>query len=664
MKRCPECRRSYTDETLNYCLDDGAALVEGPASTDGEATEILSGTSLPDDATRPQIAASDKTASENSFSSKEFVFSAIGRNKIGTVVVGIILLVVAGGFGYGIYSLFRGSGAQAGPRAVQNNYKLQSLTANGNIREAAISPDGKYLAYTENSNGEAGVWIKQISTNSNHEIVPPTKNDYFALKFSPDGQFIYYGLIEPSAGVGTIYRVPFLGGNPIKIVENVGGPPSFSPDGAQFVFVRFDINASRASLVIVNSDGSGERVLASRQGHEYYSSESIAWSPDGKMIACSLGDDTQEHTDLLATVDVSTGETREFGKQRLDKVGYPVWLHDQSGLLFVASDKGHNVPSQVWQISFPSGETRQLTHDLTDHLYLTVTADDKTIVSIQREDFAGVWYSTNADVNNAQLISKPKHEGSWGMTLAPDGRIVYVSNVSGATEVWIMNKDGSDARQLTNDGISKYTPTVTGDGRYIVFVSEKGGEHLWRINLDGTQPIQLTSGGSEANPRASRDGKWVVYDSWTNGTERLFRLPIDGGEPTMLTDHTATESDISPDGKFVACFYLNEQGNKNWAIGIIPFEGGEPVKFLPVPQTVAVDNSPLYTPDGKSVTYIDWTGDVSNLWSVPIDGGPAKQLTNYKKDYIFRREWTRDGKQVAIVRGSETSDAVMITDFK
>jgi Tol biopolymer transport system component len=208
--------------------------------------------------------------------------------------------------------------------------------------------------------------------------------------------------------------------------------------------------------------------------------------------------------------------------------------------------------------------------------------------------------------------------------------------------------------------VARFSP----DGKRIVTASWDGTARIWDAESGRalSEPMKHDAGVKTA--QFSPDGKWIVYDSWTNGSQRLWRIPIDGGEPQMLTNHTATESDISPDGKFIACFYLNEQENKNWEIAIIPFEGGVPIKFLPVPQTVAVDNSPLYTPDGKSITYIDWTGDVSNLWSVPIDGGPAKQLTNYKQDYIFRREWTRDGKQVAIVRGSETSDAVMITDFR
>ena len=176
--------------------------------------------------------------------------------------------------------------------------------------------------------------------------------------------------------------------------------------------------------------------------------------------------------------------------------------------------------------------------------------------------------------------------------------------------------------------------------------------------------MQLTNGSYDGNPRAAPDGKWVIYDSFSIGTQLIWRVPVDGGEPQQLTDYAALETDVSRDGKYIACFFVDEQANKKWRLAVIPFDGGKPIKTFDVPQTVAIDCSPLWTPDGKGITYIDWLSDVSDLWVQPIDGSAPKRLTDQKQGQIIRREWTRDGKGVAIVRGSETSDAVMITDFR
>jgi Tol biopolymer transport system component len=151
-------------------------------------------------------------------------------------------------------------------------------------------------------------------------------------------------------------------------------------------------------------------------------------------------------------------------------------------------------------------------------------------------------------------------------------------------------------------------------------------------------------------------GNWVIYDSYsTEATQQLWRVSINGGETQRLTDFSATEPDVSPDGKFIACFFIDEgSGDKRWRIAIVPFDGGSPVKvFRHSSGRSIIDASPRGTPDGKGITFIDSVADISNLWLQPADGGKPKQLTDYKQGFVFRREWTRDGKKLAMVRGSE-----------
>jgi Tol biopolymer transport system component len=661
MKRCPECLRDYSDETLSFCLDDGTALVDGPA-VDAAKTVAMSNTKLFDEHTiRIHRSNSDDVDGPRSASSAEYLIGEMKRHKLGTLLGSLVVLFVIFGAGYGVYRLARNTGNDIQPSERSSAVlKIQPLTASGNVWEAAISPDGKFLAYTQTVNGQTGLWTKQISTNSNVQIVEPTTLDFFALRFSPDGQYVYYGLFEQSFGV--VYRVPTLGGTPVKVIADVSGQISFSPDGKQMAFHRFAVNEAESSLIIADANGTNERKIASRTGHEYFAN-GVAWSADGKKLATGYASDSAVHPYIFATVNIADGAIEEIGTHRFDAFGSILWLKDQSRLVMVASDKGNNLPRQIWQISYPAGEAQPLTHDLTGYFYLSLTEDSKTLIAIQRETFGSVYFSQNGSIDKLQQISKAKHEGTWGMTLTPDGRVVYVSNASGATEIWSINADGSGAKQLTNDGISKYTPAVSPDGRYIVFGSEKNARHLWRINIDGSQPLELTNGSDEGNPRISPDGNWVIFDSYRSGKLQLWRVPIDGGEPQALTDYQATEPDVSPDGRYIACFFIDEQAGRKWRIAIVPFDGGPPTKVFDVPPTVSIDLSPQWTPDGKGITYIDWIGDISNLWLQPVDGGKPKQLTDYKQGYIYRREWSRDGKKLALVRGSETSDAILITDF-
>ena len=69
-------------------------------------------------------------------------------------------------------------------------------------------------------------------------------------------------------------------------------------------------------------------------------------------------------------------------------------------------------------------------------------------------------------------------------------------------------------------------------------------------------------------------------------------------------------------------------------------------------------------PDGRTLIFIDTINGVSNIWSLPLDASAPKQLTDFKTDQIFWFDLSRDGKQLALSRGTQTSDVILIRDFK
>jgi TolB protein len=156
----------------------------------------------------------------------------------------------------------------------------------------------------------------------------------------------------------------------------------------------------------------------------------------------------------------------------------------------------------------------------------------------------------------------------------------------------------------------------------------------------------------------------MVYTSSLYGKPTLWKVAIDGGDPVQLTNKSSELPAVSPDGKWIACLYWNEQSNVPKRIAIIPFAGGEPIKQFDSPQSEILLQPIRWTPDGRAITYADKHSGVSNIWAQPIDGGPAKRLTDFKDSEVFWYDWSHDGRQLACARGAWISNIVLISDSK
>ena len=117
---------------------------------------------------------------------------------------------------------------------------------------------------------------------------------------------------------------------------------------------------------------------------------------------------------------------------------------------------------------------------------------------------------------------------------------------------------------------------------------------------------------------------------------------------------------VSPDGQMIAYHYLDSDLNR-WGIGIVSFPGGSRVTRFDFPPTVS-SRFVRWSPDRQSIAFVNSAGGVSDIWLQPISGGPAKQLTSFKAEEILAFDWSRDGRSLALVRGVETSDVVLIEE--
>lgn len=182
---------------------------------------------------------------------------------------------------------------------------------------------------------------------------------------------------------------------------------------------------------------------------------------------------------------------------------------------------------------------------------------------------------------------------------------------------------------------------------------------------DGSDVKQITSGNfADVAPVCSPDGKWVVFGSWRSGKHCLWSVSADGGELVQLTQKPATRASFSPDGKLIATGYFVEGESPPWKIAIIPAEGGEPIKLLESPEGADLWNGFWWTPDSRALIYKADRATVGNLYSQPVDGGMAQQITSFESELIYKFAFSRDGKRLALSRGHSSLDVVLIKDFR
>jgi Tol biopolymer transport system component/tRNA A-37 threonylcarbamoyl transferase component Bud32 len=541
---------------------------------------------------------------------------------------------------------------------------LNRVTTTGTAGLAAISGDSRYVAHVSAKGGQQSLWLRQVATTSNVEIVPPAEVRYVGLTFSPDGNYIYYTTYARGGNLGLLYQIAVLGGGARLVVEDIDTDVSFSPDAKKFTFLRGYPDQNESAVIVANTDGSDQRKLATRKAPASFPLFSSAWSPDGKTILATGLHDGQLRGELVA-VDVATGAERVLPTPEWRQVNRVAWLPDGAGLIVNAQESAAESSSQIFYVSYPSGEARRITSDLTSYLGLSLAPDGHSLVCIRNERRSNIWTQPEGDATKAAAVSidAGADDGIHGMAWAPDGRIVFTTESNGNPDIWIMNSDGSRRIQLTSTPGQDISPRVTADGKYIVFVSDRdGGLRLWRMGLDGSGAFRLSEDlVARGRGTLSADGKSVFY-SEVSGPSR--KVSIDGGAPTNVFTASAAELPPgfhepmqSPDGKSIAGHYSEPSGTGE-RIAVLPISGGVAKLFPTVPP------SGSWAADSQGFIYIDTKGGVSNLMRQPLAGGAPAPLTKFTSERIFDYAVVANPPRIGLVRGSVVSDVVLISTAK
>jgi serine/threonine protein kinase len=554
--------------------------------------------------------------------------------------------------------------------------QITKLTDSGKASEVAIAPDGRYIVYVLVDGEQQSLWIRNVATRSDVQVLSPDAVSFKAVSFSPDGNYIYFVRSDKSAAsYRYLYLMPVLGGVPRQLIRDVDAPVSFSPDGKRFAFVRGVPNRSRLEIRIANADGSGDRLLAGLSEFPIFTN-GVAWSPDGRTIVVPT-------FNKLSAIGVDDGRIRE-SHSGLEVIGRPAWLPDgnslivpmrpmdvgpiiyinrmrgpfQSGEILNTSTSPGLTPwspahyrMQLCVISYPGHEVRRLTNDLTDYgANVDLTRDGRMIVTLAHRQLSHIWVLPKGLTTKAKQITTGENPDT-AIAPGPGGKLLVRT---GDGKMALLNVDGSQRTQFLPEWDNFVSLSSCAD-RYIVF-DNQDTKALLRADIDGTNVTKLAD--DVLNSDCAPDGKWVLYSSGG----KLYRVPVEGGNPTEVATVSDTVSGvISPEGKRIAYTYQEIDFVLVLKVAIAPAEGGSPLHVFNLPAFAGVLR---WSPDGKGVQYTLTRNGAANVWEQRLSGGEPRQVTNFASGEIFDFAWSRDGKELLLARGETTGDVVLISDFR
>ncbi len=542
-------------------------------------------------------------------------------------------------------------------------FELTKLTTNGLAAHAAISPDGKYVAYALREQGKQALWLRHTSAPNALKITPPLDAELMRLSFSADSNSVTFVAVQANdVGHGTLYQIPVLGGTLQKVADNISGPASLSPDKSQLVSIRGNPSQRQDEMYLSAPDGTGERLLAVRHYPDRFSwPDTPAWSADGKRILCGIeGSDSGGFYIYPASVSVADGSFQIIRSKRWQYLEQAAWLGD-GGIMSIGREQDSSF-QHMWYLPYPSGKAEPINKDLSNYTGLTATSDNRSMVSVQIQTTTNL-YVTKPGKPTVQVT--PGLGRYFDVKWTPDGKFVYASDASGTAELWAMAADGSGQRQLTTGIGRSYAPVVSPDNSFLLFHSNRTGNwNIWRMSLDGSKVQQLTFGVQDSNwPQFSVDGKWVIYHH--TGAEamwNLWKVPVAGGPAVQLTTKLSTNPAVSPVDGRIACWFSEDGVRPRLLLAVLPSEGGDkPLRRFEVPSGVATDSPLRWTPQSKGVSYINNIGGSSNIWVQPLDGGAAYPVTNFSWGQIYSFDWASDGS-LLYSRGLSTNDVVLLQD--
>ena len=602
---------------------------------------------------------------------------AVRQHRVTAAAATVAALLVVAAAVYGFYAFWHRSAA-----IPFRTFSMTQLTDNGKVLNTAISPDGRFLLSVQRENGRQSLWLRNIPAASDTQVAPPSESIFASLRFSPDGNFIYFRENQVGQSYFNLMRAPLFGGSPAVLIHDVDGGPEFSADGKSMVYSRYnDPELGKWRLLEAGSDGNQEKVLWAGDVHAGPVA-SLSWSPDGKLVSIATLTSNSEALSQIQLFDFTTGKMHPFVAPADKLIFSNAWGKDGRSIFVTYISRGERLSAraQIGLYSYPDGAFHPITNDLDSHDALSLSADGQTIATVRTETSMEIVVASDpAAVSTTPVPGISSRDSISSFAWTQGGELL----VSHGDRLVRQRIDGTDAVTILSDPAAWIgDPVSCDDDRWIAvnwfFHGEKSTDRIWRANADGSDPVALTRGDFGNLWGCSPDARWLYYSS--GGDKGISRIAASGGQPEVIPgtrppDSILLRAALSPEGKTLALFTSQLQPQSRTYVRRIVLVGpGSSIrKFDLDPPLHPVFASPgppsssgfHFSPDGKSLAFVVEEDGVNNIWLQPIDGSKGRKLTNFHNSQTIQDfRWSADGRKLALLRFNSVADVVLLRNTR